>query len=131
MDNRLQQADGLRPQRLTRREVPALARALVAVIRRQADVDRHLIGDTPCIRIVNLGAGVNVLVRSDDWQKLVPYLKDGTLDVSQLPVARPVVLNPRVSRDASVVDVWDSELYGRVVALLETLFKVGFPVSDL
>ena len=131
VDNRLLQVYGSRPHRMTRNEVPALARALVGVIRRQARVDRHVVYDMPCVRLHNQGGGINLLVRADDWAKLVPYLKDGTLDVSQFPVDQPVVLSPNTYFDASASEVWDPELYGRIVTLLNTLFTIEFPTSNL
>jgi hypothetical protein len=131
VDNRLYHVNGARPHRLTRNEVPALTRALMGIIRRQAFIDRHVVSDVPCIRIHNNGKGINILVRSDDWAKLLPYLKDGTLDLELLPVEQPCVLNPNTYYDPMAGDVWDPELYARISTLLNTLFTIEFPTSNL
>ena len=92
VDNRLLSAYGKRPHRLTRNEVPELARALTAWVYRQVNIDKLVVGNNvPCIRLFN-AKGVEVLVRSDDWAKLVPYLKDGSLDLTQLPADDPAVV---------------------------------------
>jgi len=132
VDNRLQQANGRRPHRLTRNEVPELARALTAWSYRQAQIDKIVVGgNIPCIRIFN-AKGMDVLVRSDDWAKLVPYLKDGTLDLSQLPVDDPaVVLHPNTYYDASGVEIADPALYKRILTFLLNIFTVDFPTSKL
>lgn len=103
----------------------------MGVIRRQASVDAHVIGEVPCIRVHNGGRGINIMVRSDDWAKLVPYLKDGTLDLELLPVAEPGVLNPNTYYDPMAGDVWDPELYARIESLLNSLFTIEFPTSNL
>lgn len=131
MDNRLFKIYGSRPQRLTRNEVPALARGIVAVLRGRASVDRYVIHDIPCTRLFNPGGGINILVRSDDWVKVVPYLKDGTLDTTQFPVNTPGVLYPNTFFDPSASVIWDTELYERVVTILLKLFTIEFPVSNI
>jgi hypothetical protein len=103
----------------------------MAAVRRQAYIDRHVINNVPCVRITNDGGGINVLVRADDWVKLVPYLKDGTFDVSLLPVEKPVVLNPNIHYDASAGEIWDPELYARIFTLLNDLFTIEFPTSTI
>lgn len=83
------------------------------------------------IRLYSESAGVDLLVRSDDWIKLVPYLKDGTLDTTMLPVPEPYVLNSVSRFDASVLDVNDRELYNRILTLLRQLFTLEFPTTDI
>lgn len=131
MDNRLQDAYGLRPHRLTKNDAPVLARAILAFQRRQALVDKHVVQDTACIRIHNEAAGINILVRADDWVKVVPYLKDGTFDTTLIPVEDPVVLNPNRFRDVSTIELADRELYDRILTILLRLFPVEFPTSNL
>jgi hypothetical protein len=131
VDQRLYRVAGNRPHRLTRNEVPELARGLLAFIRRQALVEGVAINSVGFIRLYSEGAGVDLLVRSDDWIKLVPYLKDGTLDTTLLPVPEPYVLNPVSRFDASVLDANDRELYNRILTLLRQLFTIEFPTTDI
>lgn len=127
MDQRLLSANGLRPHRITRNEVPALARAIVACMRGMAAVDKHIVQDTACIRLHNEAAGINILVRADDWSKVIPYLKDGSFDTNLYPIVEQTVLNPNTRFDPSVLEVQDPELYNRVLVVLRKLFTVEFP----
>lgn len=126
MDQRLFYVGGRRPERLTRNETPDLARAMVAFMRRKASIDRPVVLGLGCVRIY--GPGINVLVRADDWIKIVPYLKDGSFDWTVLPVIRPVVLNPPVIEGTNL-DVGDQQLYERILTVLNQLFTVEFPTS--
>jgi hypothetical protein len=116
---------------MTRNEVPRLTAALLAVTQGQALVEGLMVGEVPCIRIHNNGGPVNVLVRSEDWAKIIPYLKDGTLSTALLPVAKPVPLHPNTHNDTAVGEIWNSELYNRIQTLLNKLFTTEFPTSNL
>lgn len=131
MDQRLYRVYGRRPHRITLNEVPELALGLLAFIRKQATIDRIAINNVGCLHILSPTAGVDIIVRSDDWYKLVPYLKDGTLDTTELPVAEVCVLHPNIRFDASVLSANDLELYGRILTLLQRLFPTRFPTSNL
>lgn len=131
MDQRLFRVFSHRPHRLTRNEVPDLAKAIVAFIRGRARVERLVVQDVACIRIFNLAAGLDVNVRGDDWVKVIPYLKDGSWDTSLFPVPEPVVLHVNTYYDPSVVDVNDRPLFERVLNVLDKLFTIEFPTSNL
>lgn len=103
----------------------------MAVLRGRARVDCHVVYDTPCIRLFNPSGGINILVRSDDWAKIVPFLKDGTLDTRQFPVDTSVVLYPNNFFDPSASEIWEPELYERVLMILRDLFTIEFPISNL
>ena len=120
MDQRLFRIAGHRPQRLTNRDVPALARAIQAAIRRQANIDRHVINDVYCIRFYS--PSFELLVRSEDWAKVVPFLKDGTFDPLISPVSQVFVSDRRSYYDVSVLDRTDPELFDRLVRILTPLF---------
>jgi len=121
MDQRLFHANGHRPHRLTNKDVPDLARAIVAYIRKQASLNKHYIHDVSCISFS--GVGVDILVRADDWAKVVPLLKDGSLDPMVVPVS---TVNIRARAGTSVLDTSDP-LYKRTVELLSPLFPIDFP----
>lgn len=129
MDQRLFSIAGLRPQKLTREDLPALATAMVGAVRHRITIDSHVINDVPCIRF--FGPGVNVLVRGDDWIKVVPYLKDNSFDVTIIPVAQQVVLDSTTRFDPAVITVADAALYNRILTVLRTLFTATFPTSNL
>ena len=107
MDQRLFQIQGLRPHRLTKHDLPALAKAMVAYMRKEASLEKFFVQNVACIHF--WGVGINVLVRSDDWVKIVPYLKDGTFDSIVVPVAKA------------------SDMYDRILRTLEPLFPVDDP----
>jgi len=126
----MQATYGVRPHRLTKNEIPALTRAILAFQRRQASVGKYVLQGTACIRIYN-EAGINVMVRADDWAKIVPYLRDGTFNPNVVPVPSPSVMHPNQYRDVSVLDQNEPELYLRIYAVLLRLFPIEFPVSNL
>jgi hypothetical protein len=127
VDQRLSYVAGQRLERLTRNETPAVARAMTAYFRHQAQVTTGVLNGVPYVHIFNPGI-LSVSVRRDDWKKIVPYLKDGTLDTTITPESRPVVLKPSIQADASVIDDTDA-LYVRTLTLLNSLFTVEFPVE--
>lgn len=125
VDERLSHFNGNRPERLTRRELPGLAQAIVACARKRASVERLMAREVPCIWLH--GDGINVLVRGEDWSRLIPYLLDGTFDVAFYPVLETFVALPNTHYDPSVVGLRDEELYSRVLNVLSQLFTVEFP----
>lgn len=128
MDQRLFRIAGHRPHRLTKQDVPALARAMLAVIRRQGVLEKYAVRDVYCIRLS--GPGFEVLVRSEDWAKVLPFLKDGTIDPLTLPVSQAMVSNRAAYYDASVLDRTEPDLYMRIVRVLDPLFPVDFPGGE-
>lgn len=121
MDQRLFRIQGHRPHRLTNKDVPALARAIVSYMRKQAILNKHYIHDVSCISFS--GVGVDILVRADDWAKVIPLLKDGSLDPMLVPVTTVKV---RTGVPASVLEDSDP-LYKKAVDLLSPLFPIDFP----
>lgn len=126
MDQRLFQIQGLRPERLTKHDLPALAKAMVAYMRKQANLNKFFVQNVGCIHFY--GPGTNVLVRADDWVKVVPFLKDGTFDAIVVPVSRS---RGRAVGGAHVADLYDSDMYNRILRTLDPLFPVDFPRSDV
>jgi hypothetical protein len=129
VDERLFRIAGVRPYPLTRHELPALAEAMLAYLRRQALVERMVVCDVPCVRFFNRSSGINVVVRSDDWAKVVPYLKDDTLDPLIFPTPVLTTANRQVQYAGSVLSINDHQLYARTLELLERLFTTEFPTQ--
>lgn len=126
MDHRLFRIFGQRPHRLLKRDVPELAVAITAFLRGRATITRHVVQDVPCLHFSG-DTGINLVVRSDDWAKVVPYLKDESFSPTIVPVARPGVLHASANYSPSVAEIRDPELYERVVTALNLLFPNDYP----
>lgn len=123
MDHRLFRINGLRPHRLTKHDLPSLAKAMVAYMRKEASLEKHFVQNIACIHFC--GVGINILVRSDDWVKVIPYLRDGTFDAIVTPVPRARMRTPL--SEANMADVYSSDMYYRILHTLDPLFPDDFP----
>lgn len=119
-----------RPHRMTQNETPDLTRAIMGVIRGQASCERGYARDLPYVWLHG-ESGINIIVRADDWAKVIPYLRDGSFDPTLVPVSRQVVLNPPVRFDGALLDQNDQELYNRIKNVLDSLFPVKFPDGQI
>lgn len=129
MDSRLSRFNGTRVERLTSVELPALARAIVAFQRKKCSVVTGFSRDVAFVRF--RGDGINCIVRGDDWNKIVPYLTDGTFDPYAFPVNEVYEFYPQIQFDPAMSEVRDREYFERVLGVLRKLFVVDFPVSNL
>lgn len=120
MDQRLFKIGGRRPERLTRADTPEVAKAITAFYRRQAQVTRGVVKEVAYVRLVNPGV-FDVVVRWDDWVKILPYLTDGSFDTTTIPDPTLLVSNP-------TFDSADG-LYRRILNVLNELFTIEFPQS--
>lgn len=127
MDQRLFKIAGQRPERLTQADTPAVARALTAYFRRQAQVTTGVLDGVQYVRLFNPGL-FSVVVRGDDWAKILPYLKDGSFDITVIPEPTLFVAQPSVLADVSAMSANDG-LYQRILTILNQLFPVKFPQS--
>lgn len=127
MDQRLFKIAGRRPERLTRSDTPEVARALTAYYRRQAQVTSGVLNEVAYIRLVNPGV-IDVVVRWDDWVKILPYITNGTFDTTLVPIPTLFVAQPSILSDGSSIGQTD-ELYERILTILNRLFTVEFPQS--
>jgi hypothetical protein len=127
VDQRLFKIAGRRPERLTRSDTPEVARALTAYYRRQAQVTSGVLNEVAYIRLVNPGV-IDVVVRWDDWVKILPYITNGTFDTTLVPIPTLFVAQPSILSDGSSIGQTD-ELYERILTILNRLFTVEFPQS--
>ena len=71
------------------------------------------------------GGGLKVVVRGEDWAKLLPYLMDGTFSSEQ--VANPRIVSAVPKNDLGIADQQDPYLYEKVLGTLQLLFPTKFP----
>lgn len=121
---------GGRPHNIFKSDCPLVARAIVAVVRHQARVG---IGVYRNMRFVRLtGQDFDMAVLGEDWEKILPFIQDGTFDPSLVPVAPQVgYINPAVHYDTATLDARDIRFYERVLYILEGLFPEDYPTSNL
>lgn len=127
MDQRLFKIAGRRPERLTRADTPEVARALTAYYHRQAQITKGVLNEVAYVRLVNPGV-LDVVIRLDDWVKIIPYITNGTFDQTLVPNPTMFVDRPSILADASTIDLTDG-LYERILATLNRLFTINFPQS--
>ena len=124
MDQRLFKISGRRPERLTRADTPEVARALTAYYRRQAQVSRGVLNEVTYVRLVNPGV-LDVVIRGDDWVKILPYVTNGFFDPTLYPEPMLFVAQTSVLSDATTIDQ-TSELYQRILNVLNDIFTIEF-----
>jgi len=117
---------GRRLSRLRIPDLPVVAKAIVAFTRRHAKSAEYVRHGVGFVRLYGVGVDVNVLV--SDWNKIVPYLQDGSWNPVATPVAWPLAAP---NAEASIADTDDPDLYRRVLQTLELLFTEDFPTSRL
>lgn len=127
MDNRLFKIE-TRPGLQRRQDLPLLARALVAVFRKQGQAK---IGITKNVRYVRLETPeFHVQVLASDWAKIMPYVEDQSFDQvivkSQLD---SVWIDPLASHSPPLIDRTDRQYYLRVLEVLQGLFPTAYPTS--
>lgn len=120
MDERLRRAYGLRLEALKPYRLPALAVAIVSSIRGRAKASRTVFDRRDAVRIS--GVGVNELVRGEDWDKILPSIRDGYLDSCLVGFPAPIVLDPIAEKETALVQTHDRALYERVLSLLQRAF---------
>jgi hypothetical protein len=128
MDARLWSIFGQRAETLKRPDLPNLARAIVAYMR-HLDISVHAgyVRNTSYVLFQGEKNTFQVLVRGDDWAKILPFIQDDTL------APPPEPLKPWYNGVASLanIDVYDSLYYNQVLGVLNGLFPQDFPTSYL
>lgn len=126
MDSRLFRVDGRRILRLRREDLPELARAIIAVVRRRARAGVFRVSDVGVVELQ--GLGVSVLVHGTDWQRILPYVQDESFN-TQLNPAGPSVgyLDPDIAYGEPILDRADLQLYNRIYGILRGLFTETYP----
>jgi len=129
VDNRLFNIT-TRPGLLRTQDLPLVARALVSLFRKQAVVKTGRTKNLGYVRIEAHDFQVQIL--AEDWAKIMPYIQDETFNqVVVKSQIDPVVINPLVAHDSSIIDGVDRQYYLRVLQILQGLFPVAYPTSPL
>jgi hypothetical protein len=114
---------------LTSKDFPEVAEAIVMALRKRGNVSIHDTSGTRYVRIS--GNQRNVLVLSEDWVKVLPYLADSSLD----PNVYPPPSKPKDESLREVDEAWilqgDDILLMKVLALLKKLFPKTYPTSKI
>ena len=86
--------------------------------------------NVPYVRL--LGRGFDVSILGSDWQKIMPYIQDGTFNPTLVPTAPQTgYLNPNIQYDSATLDDRDQLFYERVLHILQGLFPEDYPTSNL
>jgi len=121
------QYGGRQVANLTNDDVPLVARAIVACIRRLAGLNTVYYRNN--VSMVNIkGAGFDVYIRGEDWLKIAPNLVYGSWN-PDVTAVRLAPSDPRL--DVATVDLQDADLYRIVSGTLSALFPTPFPTSNI
>lgn len=132
MDERLSlYGDQRRLLPLRKTDLPNLALAIVAYQRRQAQVWHGTTRGVTWVRLFSTDGRLDAYVRADDWEKILPYLRDGAWNPMVVAVPDTGFLHPERALDIPSLPVNDRALYARVLGDLEREFPVDFPTSKL
>ena len=130
VEARLGKIGGQRLARLYVKDLPRLARGIVAVIRNRAHARAHVARNVPFVRIKS--DEHDILVMKEDWEKILPYIQDGTFNPMVVP-RNPQVgyLDFRIAYGEPVLDHADRRLFEAILGTLQLLFTERFPTSDI
>lgn len=129
MDNRIFTIDGLRAARLRREDLPLLARSIVGVSRGYGVLTAGRVRGVGYARLK--GKNFDIIVLKEDWLKVEPLLRDGTLSTVETPKFDPAVfLDPNKMRSLAAIDGPDRIYYLHVLGQLWVLFPETWPTSS-
>lgn len=131
VDIRLQNLfSGGRPHHLVKSDLPAVAKAIVAVVR---DLGRAQVGVYRNVSYVRLtGRDFDLTVLGSDWEKIFPYIQDGSFNPALVPASpKTGYMDPNEHYDEATLDVRDKLFYERVLYILQDLFPDDYPTSNL
>lgn len=118
-----------RARRLTQSDLPLVARSLTAVIRRRGGATSCLNRHSRAVELI-LGSGEKVVILKEDWEKIWPFIEDGTFNPQVIPTS-PRGIVPRFPNSIPEQLDWRaSGLYQLILNTLTPLFP-EIPTSDL
>ena len=107
MDSRLSYHHGQRLMHLRRSDLPQVALGIVGATLKLVQSERGVHGTTPFVRLS--GRGINVVIRGDDWSKIVPYLENGVFNPQVVAPDRIPYLQPEFILDIATLDSTDKD----------------------
>jgi hypothetical protein len=129
VDNRLFKVHGQRLHGLRRQDLPEVARAIVAVVRKQAQASRERYQGVGYVRLS--GSGIDEIVLASDWDLVTPFIEDGTFSPLTYPTGSCFgYLDPDTHFDGATLDRKDWYFYQRVLGVLEQIFTDSYPVPN-
>lgn len=120
MDTRLFNIRGRRPGLLRQQDLDQLARMIVAVLRKRGTAGVGVFNGAEVAILSDTEGGVAVILK-EDWARILPYIQDGTFS----PLLFPVATNE------SAVDPIGEGIRKRVLSVLQGLFPLAYPTSNL
>lgn len=129
VDTRLFLVADRRVVRLRQEDLPELARAIVAVIRKRATAGVARVKNVDFIEIH--GQGAHALVLRSDWEKLLPSIQNETFNTQASPVEPPGrYLDQKIAYSEPILDRADHLLYQRIVGVLRGFVTETFPTRS-
>jgi len=120
VDARLFLLNGRQVTFLTDVDIQTVAKAILAALKGRAVAKTEYTHNIPVIQI--RGPGVDVAIRGEDWQQIIPYLIDGSLeDVPERPMGN---YDPQSFDDIAFKE---QNLYLHILAVLEKTFTTKYP----
>ncbi len=118
-----------RVTRLRKSELPMVALAIAGHVLGYCAAHRDKQGNRPLVRI--WGEGFEVYVLKEDWDKIEPYLRDGTFNPQVVAYPKVGFLKPFAAKDIVNVFKYNQPFYDRILGVLEGLFPEDYPTSNL
>ena len=129
VDNRLFKIE-IRPGNLRQQDLPLVARALVALFRKQAVVKTGTVKNISYVRIEAVEFHVQIL--AEDWAKILPYIQDDSFNQEVVKTQIDSVwVDPLVAHATQFIDRTDRQYYLRILQVLQGLFPTAYPTSQL
>jgi hypothetical protein len=102
----------------------------MSVVRRQAVARAGVYRNVPYVRLT--GKDLNLTILGEDWEKILPFIQDGTFNPVLVPTSSHVGwLHPDRHFDSASLDARDPRFYERVLHILQGLFPDDYPTSNL
>jgi hypothetical protein len=127
MDARLQLIHGQRPYLLRREDLSVLARAIVGISIGRVRAHTDFRASIPVVLLE--GYGLRLLVRKEDWDKILPLLKEPLLYPDPKTTGYRRYAYSHTRRDAPE-ETRDAPLYTRILNALSQIFTESFPKNE-
>jgi len=127
MDARLARIAGHRPHRLLKKDLPELAKALVLFP--YVQVGRDVRGGVEYVQLQ--GVGVDMVVLSEDWDRIFPLIEVGYFSDAVYPAAVLHLLRAEPQDDPSLESAARHPAYLKALAKLQELFPADYPIPRL